>query len=597
MNIDEKIEALRALMRSNGWDAAIISGSDPHCSEYISPRWKTRQWISGFTGSFGTVAVTMDHAGLWTDSRYFIQAEKELSGTCIQLHRLRIPGAVDIPQWLAEQAPKEGKYTVAIDGTSTSKAEADSLSDALGDKAAIVDAPDYIDSIWKDRPGLPSAKARLMPVKYAGADRRTKTGLVRSAMQAEGCGAVILSVLDEIAWVLNIRGGDIAYNPLVLAYLVITREGCILFADKGKFTSEDLRELEEDGTEIRPYEDAGSSVASIARECNAPVMLDSSTLNYHLYNIIRNASSHPVHDIKSPVPLAKAVKNSTEIAGMKKAAVRDGVAMTKFFMWLEKRMKEVRRGASSLSETEAAAMLDSLRREQGASDMSFSTISAYGRNAALPHYSASEEEQSYLMPQGLYLVDSGGQYPFGTTDVTRTIPLGKTTREERRGYTLVLKGMIDLATALFPQGTRGTNLDILARKPLWDNLMNFGHGTGHGVGHCLCVHEGPQAIRHNWVDCELLPGMITSDEPGLYVEGRFGIRHENLILCKEVSEGWLGFETITYVWIDTSAIEWSLLDEKERKWISDYNRKVFRKLQGHLSAKERKWLEKKCLGE
>lgn len=596
MNIDEKIEALRALMRSNGWDAAIISGSDPHCSEYISPRWKTRQWISGFTGSFGTVAVTMDHAGLWTDSRYFLQAEKELSGTCIELHKLRIPGAADIPQWLAEQASDTGKYTVAIDGTSTSKAEADALSDALGDKSAIIDAPDYIDSIWKDRPGFPSAKARLMPVKYAGIDRRTKTGLVRSAMTAEGCGAIVLSVLDEIAWVLNIRGGDIDYNPLVLSYLVITSERCILFADMNKLTRTQITELGNDGTEVRPYEDAGRAVAEIASTCDAPVMLDSSTLNYHMYNAVHNASRHAIKDMKSPVTAAKAVKNSTEIAGMKKAAVLDGVAMTKFFIWLEQKMKEVRKGTARVTETEAAAKLDELRREQGAFEMSFHTISAYGKNAALPHYSATEASASELQPRGLYLVDSGGQYPFGTTDVTRTIPLGKTSREEKRGYTLVLKGMIDLATAIFPQGTRGTNLDILARKPLWDIKLNFGHGTGHGVGHCLCVHEGPQAIRHNWVDCELLPGMITSDEPGLYEEGLFGIRHENLILCKQAAEGWLGFETITYVWIDTSAIDWNLLDSKERKWISDYNATVFRRLKGHLSDTERKWLHRKCFG-
>lgn len=585
-------------MASKGWDAVIISGSDPHSSEYISPRWQMRKWISGFSGSYGNVVVTADEAGLWTDSRYFIQAEKELAGTGILLHRTRIPGAVDIPQWLSEKAAeKSGCYSIAVDGLAISKADVSAIKSAA--KVDIIDCPDFISDIWDDRPGLPDAKAFTMPVNLCGRDRKDKIEWLRRKIASYGCDAILLSSLDEIAWTVNIRGGDIDHNPLVLSYLVVTASKAVLYTDRCKFDKRSENELLDDGIAIEPYGQITADIRSYSESCGK-IYIDGNTLNYHLYNTVENLfGSTRTADRPSPVPLEKAIKNEREIAGMKKAAIADGVAMTKFFMWLEQRMKLVKKGQATLSEIEAAEKLDSLRKEAGAAEMSFGTISAYGKNAALPHYSARADSFSYLEPKGLYLVDSGGQYKSGTTDVTRTIPLGPLSKEEKTGYTLVLKGMINLATAIFPKGTRGTNIDVLARNPLWGRMMNFGHGTGHGVGHMLCVHEGPQAIRHNWVDCELLPGMITSDEPGLYVENRFGIRHENLILCKRIGENnfgeWFGFETVTYVWIDTSAVNFRLLSPEESDWLKKYNEEVYRKLKKHLNEKERKWLKKRCV--
>lgn len=592
MNTTDKLRALRQLMYSQGWDAVIITGSDPHSSEYISPRWQARKWISGFTGSAGSVVVTHTEAGLWTDSRYFIQAEKELAGSGILLHRLRMPATADIPQWIGERVKNGGLRTIVIDGLCMSNTECNAIEAAAGNDATIMDVPDFISRIWEQRPGYPEAPAETIPVKYTGRSRKDKMQWLRETTASKGADMALISSLDEIAWLMNIRGGDIDYNPLVLSYLCISSEDATLFADSGKFTAKDLEELISDGVRIMPYEDVDRYLQENAA---LTIMVDGQTLNCHLYRSICNNSK--IVDVPSPVPLEKSMKNSREIAGMKKAAIMDGIAMTRFMIWLEDAMKKVSKGQMQLSETDAADKLWSFRKAVGAIDSSFGTISAYGKNAALPHYSAKQGECSMLEPRGLYLVDSGGQYPFGTTDITRTIPLGPLTRQEKIGYTLVLKGMIDLAMAVFPAGTAGTNLDILARNPLWMHRMNFGHGVGHGVGHRLCVHEGPQAIRHNWVNCELRPGMITSDEPGLYVEGAFGIRHENLLLCRETKENgfgkWLTFETITYTIIDPQGVDVKLLGEQGCRWLEAYNMNVYRKLSRYLTVDERKWLKKK----
>ena len=515
--IKDRIAALRRLMKENGWDAAVISGNDPHSDEYVPARWQAREWISGFTGSAGDVAVTETHAGLWTDSRYFIQAEKELEGNGIELHKTRIPGAVYIPEWLGQAAKEKPGFKVGIDG----------LTMSLTEVEAIVD-----------------------------------------------------------------------YNPLLLAYTIVTENDCTLFADNGKFSQSDIEELYNDGIGLQPYESVDTYLYMLSKK-GKRILTDSGTVNYNLYKSISDSfGAQRITCLRSPIAMEKAIKNSAEIDGMKKAAISDGVAMTKFFIWLDMQMKLTKKGLAKVSETDAARKLDGLRKDMGALDGSFATISAYGENAALPHYSAEEGSCSYLRPRGLYLVDSGGQYPWGTTDITRTIPLGRCSRKEKKGYTLVLKGMIALARARFPEGTTGTNIDALARNPLWQNHLDFGHGTGHGVGHRLCVHEGPQAIRHNWVDCPLVPGMITSDEPGLYVEGQFGIRHENLLLCKEAGKNefgkWLCFETITYTHIDTAAINKSLLSDDEIKWLNSYNRMVYTKLRRFLERDERKWLKKRC---
>lgn len=600
MDSKGKILSLRKLMNENGWDAAIISGSDPHSDEYVPERWQARKWISGFTGSAGDIVVTMNHAGLWTDSRYFIQAEKELEGSGIELHKTRLPDSIGIPEWLASAAKNKPGFKVVADGLTMNTDEILSIRHGIGKHGGILeDIPDYLSAIWKDRPDYPAAKACTLPLRYSGKPRKEKIAWLRGIMSREGCAAMLLSVLDDIAWLFNIRGGDIEYNPLLLAYAVITMDACEIFTDSRKFSRNETLELQKDGIDILPYESISSRLATHSKTYG-DILIDRSTLNFHLYETVTGCFGNDrVINRPSPIPLAKSVKNSVEIRGMKKAALMDGIAMTRFFIWLDGQMRLVKKGKAEVSEIDAAEKLRQLRKEAGALDESFCTISAYGQNAALPHYSATENSFSYLKPHGLYLVDSGGQYPYGTTDITRTIPLGRLGKEERRGYTLVLKGLIALSGAIFPKGSRGTNLDALAREALWQYRMDYGHGTGHGVGHRLCVHEGPQAIRHNWVDCPLLPGMITSNEPGLYVEGRYGIRHENLVLCKEAGKNrfgeWLCFETVTYVHIDTSAIDKKLLTKQEINWLNSYNRGVLAKLSRHLDSDERKWLAKRCM--
>lgn len=599
MDSKEKILSLRKLMNENGWDAAIISGSDPHSDEYVPERWQARKWISGFTGSAGDIVVTMNHAGLWTDSRYFIQAEKELEGSGIELHKTRLPDSIGIPEWLESAAKNKPGFKVVADGLTMNTDEILSIRHSIGKHGGMLeDIPDYLSAIWKDRPDYPAAKACTLPLRYSGKPRKEKIAWLRGIMSREGCAAMLLSVLDDIAWLFNIRGGDIEYNPLLLAYAVITLDDCEIFTDGRKFSRNETLELQKDGIDILPYESISSRLATHSKTYGN-ILIDRSTLNFHLYETVtRCFGNDRVINRPSPIPAAKSVKNGVEIRGMKKAALMDGIAMTRFFIWLDGQMHLVKKGKTEVSEIDAAEKLRQLRKEAGALDESFGTISAYGQNAALPHYSATENSFSYLKPHGLYLVDSGGQYPYGTTDITRTIPLGRLGKEERRGYTLVLKGMIALSRAIFPKGSRGTNLDALAREALWQSRMDYGHGTGHGVGHRLCVHEGPQAIRHNWVDCPLLPGMITSNEPGLYVEGRYGIRHENLVLCKEAGKNrfgeWLCFETVTYVHIDTSAIDRKLLTKQEINWLNSYNRGVLAKLSRHLDRDERKWLAKRC---
>lgn len=599
MDTKVKIDTLRKLMKDRGWDAAVISGGDPHSDEYVPERWQARKWLSGFTGSAGDIVVTYGHAGLWTDGRYFIQASKELEGSGIEIHKTRIPGAIGIPEWLGMEASKKPGFKIGIDGLTVNSHDAlEIIKNISPHGGSIDDAPDFITEIWHDRPEYPQAGAGILADKYAGRTRSEKLSWLRGKISEAGCGAMLLSSLDEIAWLLNIRGGDIAYNPLLLSYMVVTENRCMLFTESCKFSGNDLETLCKDGIEILPYDSIDHEIVLRAKE-GGKMLIDGQTLNYHLYgNILQSFGHERVCDSLSPVPLEKAVKNKTEIKGMKKAALMDGIALTKFFIWLNGQMKLVKKGKTLISEADAAEKLNELRKSTGALDESFATISAYGKNAALPHYSAIKGKCSYLEPKGLYLVDSGGQYPYGTTDITRTIPLGPTSKREKRDYTLVLKGMISLALSVFPHGTAGTNIDALARNPLWQHRLDFGHGTGHGVGHRLCVHEGPQAIRHNWIDCPILPGMITSDEPGLYIEGEYGIRHENLLLCKETGKNscgeWLCFETVTYTYIDTSSVHKSLLSKDEIKWLNRYNSMVYSKLHSFLDKDERKWLEKRC---
>lgn len=590
----ERIERLRSMMRSRGWDAVVITGSDPHSSEYPAQRWKQVEWLTGFTGEAGDVVVTADHAGLWTDTRYFIQAVKQLDGSGAVLHKTRVPEQVLIPEWLASQGEE---LTVAVDSLCQSVDSVRSLEKAA--RCNVVGVPDLLSPLWEDRPSVPSSPVMTLGEDLVGESRESKLDALRRFLLRQGCDGILLSSLDEIAWLLNVRGSDIEYNPLVMSYLLVTMESAFWYVLKDNApddeTADSIYEVEADDVRVLPYDDITTALALPDDFGVEKLFLDPSTLNYHLYSVLLASVSAPeICQGPSPVPLRKAVKNEREIEGMREAHLEDGLAMEKFLWWLE---TSVSSGAR-ITEADAARYLGKLRSDiPGYRGDSFETISAYGEGAALPHYVTPRHDAPVLKPYGLYLVDSGGQYLFGTTDITRTVPLGPCSELEREDYTLVLKGHIGLARAIFPEGTAGCQIDALARDPLWKAYRNFGHGTGHGVGFYLCVHEGPQDVRQNFNSQPLLPGMILSDEPGLYREGMHGVRHENLVLVVPDGESefgrWLRFETLTLCHFDTSAIIPSLLSKEETSWLNDYNEQVYRILSPRLPSEVASWLREK----
>ena len=610
----ERVEALRALMRERGWDAVVISGSDPHSSEYPAPRWKQVEWLSGFTGEAGDIVVTASHAGLWTDTRYFIQAVRQLDGSGIVLHKTRVPEQVLIPEWLAGDAlaDRDRSVVVAVDGLCQGVSAVAGLKEAFlaagrtegspdEDGFRIVSVPDMLEDLWEDRPPVPQTPIITLGAELAGEDRWSRIGWLRDEAASAGCDAVLITALDEIAWMLNVRGSDIEYNPLVISYLLVTHDSVEWFVKKGGQPDEDtrdsFRELLDEGIAVYPYDDV--SVALVGEMDDGLInrlAVDPATLNYNLYHILKtNSVEGSVVEWDSPIAFRKALKNPTEIEGMRDIHVEDGLAMARFLYWLDKSVN----GGSTVDEWDAACKLGSFRAQiEGYRGDSFETISAYGEGAALPHYITPREGAPVLEPRGLYLVDSGGQYMNGTTDITRTVPLGPCTMLEKEDYTLVLKGHIDLAMAVFPRGTAGCQIDALARGPLWRARRNFGHGTGHGIGYFLGVHEGPQDIRQNFNRTPILPGMITSNEPGLYREGMHGVRHENLVLCVEDGRNefgdWLRFETLTLCHFDTSAIIVDLLNHDEIAWLNEYNAKVYDTLSPMLSPEEAEWLRGKC---
>ena len=610
----ERVEALRALMRERGWDAVVISGSDPHSSEYPAPRWKQVEWLSGFTGEAGDIVVTASHAGLWTDTRYFIQAVRQLDGSGIVLHKTRVPEQVLIPEWLAGDAfaDRDRSVVVAVDGLCQGVSAVTGLKEAFlaagrtegspdEDGFRIVSVPDMLEDLWEDRPPVPQTPIITLGAELAGEDRWSRIGWLRDEAASAGCDAALITALDEIAWILNVRGADIEYNPLVISYLLVTHDSVEWFVKKGGQPDEDtkdsFRELKDEGVAILPYDDVSVALAGELDDgLIGRLAIDPSTLNFNLFHILKtNSVEGSIVEWDSPIAFRKAVKNPTEIEGMRDIHVEDGLAMERFLYWLDKSVN----GGSNVDEWDAACKLGSFRAQiEGYRGDSFETISAYGEGAALPHYITPREGAPVLEPRGLYLVDSGGQYMNGTTDITRTVPLGPCTMLEKEDYTLVLKGHIDLAMAVFPRGTAGCQLDALARSPLWRARRNFGHGTGHGVGYFLGVHEGPQDIRQNFNRVPILPGMITSNEPGLYREGMHGVRHENLVLCVEDSRNefgdWLRFETITLCHFDTSAIIVDLLNRDEIAWLNEYNARVYKTLSPMLSPDEAEWLRGKC---
>ena len=577
------------MMASRGIDAVIVSGTDPHSSEYPAGRWKHVEWLSGFTGEAADMVITSDHAGLWTDTRYFIQARKQLEGTLIELHKLRVPEEVPIPEWLAAKFSKD-VVTVAFDGLCQSIGAVERLSKTLEaaygpDGYRMLDLPDFLSEIWSDRPPIPSTPVTLPDERWLGEARAEKIKWLRSEIGSRSCDAILLSSLDEIAWLLNVRGEDIDYNPYVISYVIVSQKDVQWFV-------RDVDSVPEvPGVIAVPYESLCEAFSSLSK-----LWIDADTLNFAVYeSAVEAIGPHGIHMEPSPVILKKAVKHPREIEGFRKAFIEDGVAMEKFLYWLETSVSS----REEISEWDASVRLTALRSEiDGYRCNSFENISAYGKNAALPHYSTPFEGSDLIEGRGLYLCDSGGHYDFGTTDITRTVPMGRCTRQEKEDYTLVLKGMIDLSMAVFPSGTAGCQIDALAREPMWRAHRNFGHGTGHGIGFCSGVHEGPQSIRQNFLSQALLPGMVTSNEPGLYREGKHGVRHENVVLCVEDDSNefarWLKFETLTCCHIDTSIVRTKLLSDEEIRWLNRYNRKVYKTLKSRLTPREAAWLKKKC---
>lgn len=597
----ERIAALRGVMSSNGWDAVVITGSDPHSSEYQAPRWKQVEWLTGFTGEAGDVVVTMDHAGLWTDSRYFIQALAQLEGTGVELHKTRQPDTIRIPQWLVGRA-----RVVAVDGLCQNVSAVQEIEMCLGEGGLVVDVPDLLQDMWEDRPLIPMTPVTTLDVEaFGGIPRIDKISWLRKWMLLNGYDKVLLSSLDEIAWMLNVRGGDIDYNPLVISYLLVSQDYVKWFVKKSASDSEldpdtvdSFNELKMDGVDVEDYDAVFFALSDFGQdETSGVIFVDPSTLNSHIHKYICDSfAPEAVVCGMSPVIKEKSVKSPSEVENFRQAYIEDGVAMERFIHWLE---AEVASGRE-VTEWEASERLTAFRAEiPGYRGNSFENISGYGPNAALPHYSTPAVGSAVIRPHGLYLVDSGGQYLTGTTDITRTIPMGECTDLEKEDYTLVLRGMIELSRCVFPRGTTGCHLDAFARMPLWRAKRNFGHGTGHGIGYYLCVHEGPQEFRQNFNQYPILPGMVMTDEPGLYREGMHGVRHENTLVCREAGMNtfgdWLEFETITCCHIDTSAVVKDLLGPEATAWLNAYNEKVYRTLSPLLPPHIAAWLRGKTM--
>ena len=577
----QRVEAIRSLMRENGWDAVIQTGSDPHASEYPARRWKQVEWVSGFTGEAGDLCITLDHAGLWTDTRYFIQAVKQLAGTGIELHKMRVPEQVPIPQWLASRGFEEP--VVAVDGMCQTVAAVAGLKAAFGGAVRVVSVPDMLSPLWTDRPAIPSTPIITLGEDLTGESRESKIHWLRIWMMRQEVDAIFLTALDEIVWLLNVRGSDVDYNPVVISYLLVTMDQVYWFVRKDAFGEPDeetlasFDELAADEITLCDYAEATAALSTFVDQDVDRIYVDPSTLNIHFRECLEESGYDVVEGI-SPVPLRKSIKNRVEIEGMREAHLEDGLAMEQFLYWLEGQ-------AGQVDEWEAACYLQSLRAKiPGYRGDSFETISAYGPGAALPHYVTPRTGAPVLEPRGLYLVDSGGQYLFGTTDITRTVPMGPCTALEKEDYTLVMKCHIDLSMAVFPVGTCGCHLDILARNPLWQTKRNFGHGTGHG-------------IRQNFNAYPYVPGIINTIEPGLYREGMHGVRHENVVLVREDGTNdfgtWYSFETLTLCHYDTSVLVRDLMTPDEIAWLNAYNERVYRTLSPRLPADIAAWLREK----
>lgn len=584
----EKLAAIRSLMKEREIDAYIIPSSDPHISEYLPEYYKCIAWTSGFTGSAGTLVITQDFAGLWTDSRYFVQANEQLAGTGFELVKLKVQHAAEYVTWIASQF--DGNATVAFDGNLASLAVANAVNSSLKPLNFTIDGhADLLDPIWNNRPELPAQEAYLLPLSTTGQETSAKLAIIRQKMKEKRATAHLISSLDDLAWVLNIRGTDVPCNPVTLGFLYLEATEAVLFINPSKLSDATKKTLENCGVVVKEYNAVQKQLENLA--ATATILIDPKRTCFAMYDAIPKEVT--ILEDMNPSTLLKAVKNEVEIAHERQAMVNDGVALTKFFKWLEENV-----ASGTLTEMNIADHLQTLRAAQpGFKDISFDTISGYKDHGALPHYKAEESSNYTLETTGLLLVDSGGQYETGTTDITRVVALGTPTQEEKDDYTIVLKGTIEGSMAIFPKGTRGYQIDAITRRPIWATLRNYGHGTGHGVGFFLNVHEGPHVFNATNVDIPVEVGMITSIEPGLYREGKHGIRIENLVLAKDLNSNQFGdfmdFETLTICYIATDLVETNLLDQVHIDWLNSYNQWVYDSLSPKLSTEEAAWLKEK----
>ena len=588
-DIQSKLSLLRTFIKTNGIDVYIIPSTDPHLGEYIPDHWRIIAWLTGFTGSSATVVVTESFAGLWTDSRYYAQAEVQLRDSGFELMRPASPDKTDFIWWIAENIDTGSK--IALDGRIFSIEQIRKLIKTLDDKTVSFNFDcDLISVLWTDRPPMPGSHAFDHSTLYCGKERSVKIAEVREKMIIRGVDYHLLTSTDDIMWLLNIRGKDVKYSPLLTSFLIAGEEQIMLFTDENKIPLKLASEFDKLGIVMLPYEETAAILSALSPD--SKILINPYTTSYTLFNSIPGGMKI-IEDLTIPTCL-KTVKNGVEIENIGKVMVKDGVALTRFFYWLERYS-----GSEPISELSLADKLNDLRSEQeNYLGPSFSTIAAYNKHGALPHYSATPESDFILETDGILLLDSGGQYLDGTTDITRTIAIGEPTAQQKRDFTYVMKGTINLALAKFPAGTKGYQLDILARKALWENGLNYGHGTGHGVGFCLNVHEGPQNIGAGSGSATIIkPGMLISDEPAIYREGEYGIRIENLILCYEDEETEFGhflkFDTLSLCYIDKFLIDTSLLDQREIGWLNSYQAEVYDKLSPHLTEQEMLWLKEK----
>lgn len=583
--INQRLESLREVMRREHLSAFIFPSTDAHQSEYVADHWQGRTWISGFNGSAGTVVVTMKSAALWTDSRYFLAAEEQLKGTEFQLMKLKIEGTPTISEWLAQELQGENAE-VGLDGMVNSYHETMGLIADLRKSGGITVRTNFdpLGLIWTDRPAIPANPVEIQPMEFAGETVASKISRIRTALRQRHADGMLISALDDIAWTLNLRGTDVHCVPVFVSYLLISSQQVSLYVDSAKINDEVKAYLTENGISLYPYNKVAEG---LERYSEYNILLDGDETSYFLWKTVK---CQEIIAGKSPIPAMKAQKNDREIAGFRQAMLRDGVAMVKFLRWLKPAVE-----AGGQTEISIDRKLTSLRAEQHLfRDISFDTIAGYQAHGAIVHYEATPETDVALKPEGLILIDSGAQYQDGTTDITRTIALGPVTEEMKHVYTLVLKGHIQLELAKFPDGASGTQLDALARECMWREGYNYLHGTGHGVGAYLSVHEGPHQIRMEWKPTPLRAGMTVTDEPGLYLSGKFGVRIENTLLIKDYQTTEFGkflqMESLTLCPIDLTPVDFSMLQPEEIEWLDTYHRDVFEKLSPYLEGEDLEWL-------